>query len=341
MLSIARGFMRRPPIWRNPLLVLSICLASGWLSAQRGSMTVRTSIRGSVRDAATHRALERVVVMVEATDSGYAGQAETDTSGKFELQGLPAASYVVRVRFPGYYEMSQGANLTVNPSTYLSFELHPRPSNAPPAVAPEGPDARMAAVPEKARKEFAAARDLWQKGADPQRCIDHLNKAIKSYPKFPDAYVLQASVYIQQNNAAEAKSALDRAIEIDPKLPEAWFTLGMVQNKEKDYAGAEKTLTEGLKLDDGSPQGHYELAKTYWAMGRWQDAEPHALKTAALQPAMAPVHVLLGNIALRKRDVPKALKEFQEYLRLDPKGPMADGTQAMVKKLQNGLSSPN
>jgi hypothetical protein len=56
---------------------------------------------------------------------------------------------------------------------------------------------------------------------------------------------------------------------------------------------------------------------------------------------MAPVHVLLGNIALRKRDTPGALKEFQEYLRLDPKGPMAEDTQAMVKKLQDGLSSPN
>jgi tetratricopeptide (TPR) repeat protein len=335
----------RPPAWRNRLLVISFCLASCWLSAQRASTTIRTSIHGSVRDAVTHRVLERVVVMVDAADSGYAGQAETDTSGKFELQGLPAASYVVRVRFPAYEEMSQPADLSVTPSIYLSFELHPKASNGPPVVAPEGPDAhlnaRMAAVPEKARKEFAAARDLWQKGKDPQLCIDHLNKAIKVYPKFADAYVLQATVYIQQNSAAEARSALDRAIEIDPKLPETWFTLGMLQNHEKDYAAAEKTLIEGLKLDDGSPPGQYELAKTYWALGRWQDAEPHALKAAALQPAMAPVHVLLGNIALRKRDAPEALKEFQEYLRLDPKGPMAEGTQAMVKRLQNGVSNPN
>src|ERR1700675_1739586 len=100
MLSIARGFMARPPTRCASLLVLSICLASCWLIAQRGSMTLRTSIRGSVRDAVTHRGLERVIVMVEATDSGYAGQAETDTSGKFELQGLAASSYVVRVRFP-------------------------------------------------------------------------------------------------------------------------------------------------------------------------------------------------------------------------------------------------
>jgi tetratricopeptide (TPR) repeat protein len=335
----------RAPGWRNPLLVLSICLTSCWLSAQHGGMTVRTSIRGSVRDAVTHRVLERVIVMVEDADSGYAGQAQTDTSGKFELQGLRATTYVVRVRVPGYEEMSQGADLTVAQNTYLSFELRPKPNNAPPAVAPEGPEAhlnaRMAAVPEKARKEFVAARDLWQKGLEPQRCLDHLNKAIKIYPQFPDAYVLRATVYIQQNNAAEAKSALDRALETDPKLPEAWFTLGMLQNNQKDYAGAEKSLIEGLKQEDGSAQGHYELAKTYWALGRWQDAEPHALKAAALQPAMAPVHVLLGNLALRKRDGPGALKEFQEYLKLDPKGPMAEATQAMVKKLQAGMNSPN
>ena len=144
-----------PPASRNTLLVVSFCLASCGLNAQRASMTIRTLIRGSVRDAVTHRGLERVVVMVEVAESGYAGQAETDTSGKFELQGLPAASYVVVVRFPGYYEMSQGANLTVNPSTYLSFELHPKPSNAPPAVAPEGPDAHLNARMTQSQKRPA------------------------------------------------------------------------------------------------------------------------------------------------------------------------------------------
>ena len=98
------------------------------------------------------------------------------------------------------------------------------------------------------------------------------------------------------------------------------FTLGMLQNSEKDYASAEKSLLEGLKLEENSAQGHYQLAKTYWALGWWQDAEPHALKAASLQPTMAPVRVLLGNIDLRKRDAPAALQEFQTYLKLDPKG---------------------
>lgn len=328
---------------QSGLLFAVICLACFPVWAQK-SPTFRTSIRGSVRDAVTHRALERVVVMVESQDSGYAGQAQTDTSGKFDLQGLAASVFVVRVRFPGYEEMSQRVDLTVTSSNYLTFELQPKPRKEAPAVAPEGPDARlnarMAAVPEKARKEFTRARELWQEGQDPQRCIGHLKKAIKIYPQFPDAYVLLATAYVQQTNPSQARSALDQAIEMNPQLPEARFTLGMLQNSQKDYAGAEKSLTEGLRLAPESPEGHYELAKTYWALGRWQDAEPHALKAAALQPSMAPVHVILGNIALRKRDTQGALKEFQEYLKLDPTGPMAENVQAMAKKIQNAVNTP-
>jgi tetratricopeptide (TPR) repeat protein len=316
-----------------------LCLPSLPCTAQTRSpsVTMHTSIRGNIRDAATHQALARVVVMIDCASSGYAGQAETDSSGKFEFQGLNAAQYSIRISAPGYNELSQTVDLTTNPMAYLSFELRLKPGTATPAVAPEGPqaalDARLASVPEKARKEFLKARDLWQQGKDPQDCVDHLNKAVKFYPQFADAYVLLGSAYMQQNNVVEAGSVLNRAIEIDPKLADARFTLGTLQNRQKDYASAEKNLNEGLKLDNASPQGHYELAKTYWAQGRWQDAEPQAQKAIALLPTMAPAHVLLGNIALRKGDIETARTEFKEYLRLDPQGPMSGSVKQMIEKI--------
>ncbi len=328
-----------------PLVPCLLCFPVLAQRSQSGSgVPVRTSIRGTVRDAVTHRPLERVVLMIDDRQSGYAGQAETDSSGKFELQGLGETAYAINIRFPGYYEATQNVDLSTNPMAYLSFELRPKPGTAPPAVAPEGPearlDARLAALPDKARKEFAKARELWQDGKDPQGCVDHLNKAIKAYPKFADAYVLLASADMRQNNAVDAKSALDKAIAIDPKLPDARFTLGMILNRERDYSGAEKSLTEGLQLDGTSAQGHYELGRTYLALGRLEDAATHAQKAAALQPNMAPVHILLGNIAWKKQDAEGALKEYQQYLKLDPNGPMAPGTQAMVKKIEDALNSP-
>ena len=301
-----------------------------------------TAISGTVRDADTHQAIARVVVMVESRDSGYAGQAETDSSGRFRLQGIGAGQFQVRVRLPGYDEADQEVDLSTFPSAYLNFELRPKPSTAPPAVAPEGPEAyinaRLASVPDKARKEFTKARELWQEGKDPQDCIDHLKKALKNYPQFSGAYVLMASVYMQQGDAPDAKTTLDHAIETDPKLPEAWFTLGILQNGQEDFVGAEKSLIEGLKLDDASPRGHYELGKTYLALNRPDDAEQQAKKAIALLPTMAPAHILLGNIAWKKREAATALQEYQEYLKLAPKGPMAPGAQAMVKRIQDWFS---
>ena len=44
-------------------------------------------------------------------------------------------------------------------------------------------------------------------------------------------------------------------------------------------------------------------------------------------------------VFLEANDAAGALKEFQEYLRLDPKGSMAQGAEAMVSKIQNAVTA--
>lgn len=308
--------------------------------AQRGGgggpgMPTRTSISGTVKDAATHQALARVVVMVESRDGGYSTQAETDSNGRFTAQGVGAGQYIVQVRFPGYDDASREVNLDTDPMAYLTFELKPRHGAGASAITRSGLDVRLAAVPDKAKKEFSKARELWQDGKDLQGCVDHLNKAIKDYPKFADAYVLLASVDMQMHNVTEAKASLDKAIAIDPKLPDARFTLGKIEVFEKDFSSAETTLSAALQLDDSSAEGHYELARAYFGLQRWDDAEPHVKKAMSLMPSLAPAHILAGDLALRRNDADGALKEFREYLKLDPNGPMAQGAQQMIKKIQD------
>ena len=334
----------RPAFLRSLAVLTLYFLVPKASFAQNTPGMGRTSIRGSVKDAQTHQALYRVIVDVESQSGGNAAQVITDSTGKFSVEGLDADVYLVRVRFPGYNEDVERVDLTITSSNYLDIQLKPKPGNTAKPIAPEGPgakiDARLASAPDKARKEFDKGRECMEKGQDPSSCVDHFKKAVKDYPKFADAYVMMATAYFQQKNAADAKSALDNAIQADPKIPEAWFTLGMLQNAQKDYVGAEKSLTEGLKVDDNAPQGHYELGKTYLAENKLPEAEQHAQRAIALQPKLAAGHILLGNIAWKKQDAEGALKEYQEYLKLDPNGPMAPGAQAMVKKIQDWFAQP-
>jgi tetratricopeptide (TPR) repeat protein len=312
--------------------------------AQNTPVMGSTSVHGSVRDSVSHHALQYVIVVLEGQNSGYSGQSETDGLGRFQFQGMPPAVYIVRIHHPGYEDASERIDLTIAGNNYLDFQLKPEPgsknsANTLPAAGSATTSASSLAAPQKARKELNAGQELLASGKEVDKAIEHLQKAVKIYPNFADAYFLLGTAYMQQSNAADAQAALEKAVQIEPKMGPGYITLGMVENHVKDYAAAEKNLTKALDFNPESFEAHYELGKAYWGLGRWQDAEPHALKAASLQPNFPPVHVLLGNVYLRKQNPQEALKEFQEYLQLDPNGPMAQGTQAMVNKLQSSSKS--
>src|SRR5215469_15707735 len=99
---------------RSALVASALSVWVSLASAQgNNNPALHPTIRGTVHDAVTHRAMPRVIVTLEEESSGYAGQAETDTSGNFSFQGLPPGMFIVRVRFPGYQEVSEHLDLTV------------------------------------------------------------------------------------------------------------------------------------------------------------------------------------------------------------------------------------
>jgi tetratricopeptide (TPR) repeat protein len=143
---------------------------------------------------------------------------------------------------------------------------------------------------------------------------------------------------LEQKSWKDAQAALERALQLDPKLSDAYLELGAVFNQTADYPKAEAALKHGLELSPDAAGGHYELAKTYWAMGKWQDAAPHAKTAVSALPGLAPPHVLYGNVLLRQNDPQSASREYQEYLRLEPNGPMAAGAREMIAKIQKATA---
>ena len=284
------------------------------------------------------RPADHIAVRLRSDKIDYMDEQTTDPRGRFSFDGLNPSTYVLSIEGQGIRPFSKFIDISMSKMSTelitLQFDHPPDAKQVPPEGAGATLDAQGAEVPAAARKEYEAGQKSVNEKHDADGGIKHYRKAIQLYDKYSAAYLALGLLYLDLQKFEDAQGALKAANEINPNAPGGYMALGTMYNLQKKYDDAEKELTRGLQLNPDVPLGQYELSKTYWAMGKWQDAEPHAQKAAELNPNMAPVHVVLGNIALRKQDSLGAVKEFKEYLRLDPNGPMAGGVSQMIQKIE-------
>ena len=306
-------------------------MPSGVRSAENSEIIVQVrNPDGTPASAGIHLRLEG------GGGSNFA-ECMTEGSGKCRFAASGAGRYIIRAHQLGYKDVSVSVELVDTLQAYVSLELKPDTGAAAPDSRREIPRAPVSAidlsVPENARREFEKGQAALKENKLDEG-IPHLRKAIKLYGSFPRAYTLLGTAYLEQENWDEAEKALQKAISLDDKASDAYLGLGAVFNQTKQYQLAEVPLLRGLELKPDAPTGHYELAKTYWFLGRWQEAAPHARSAVAAMPEAAPPHALLGNILLREGNPQGALDEYQQYLLLDPFGSLAPAVRQVVEKLK-------
>lgn len=329
-------------------LSAALLLCPPLLRAQRGPATGSRSagnieISVQVRNPDGSAGPRGIHVRLEAAEGGSADDCVTEQGGKCQFHPSSSGMYVVRINQLGYKEVSAAVNLVDSSKEYVTLDLKPLSESAPAKPSDFTFEKCVSAadlgVPKNSQREVEKGQSALKENKF-DSAVSHLRKAIKIHENFPLAYTLLGTAYLEQKNWKDAQAALERAIALDSKSAAAYLSLGAVFNQTQNYHQAEAALLAGLELNRNAPEGHYELAKTYWALGRWQQAAPHARKAVADLPDLAPPHVLLGNILLRERNAQGALHEYQEYLRLDPNGSMAQGVRQMIQKLQKA-TGPN
>jgi tetratricopeptide (TPR) repeat protein len=207
-------------------------------------------------------------------------------------------------------------------------------------------------VPAAARKEFDQAAALVAAGKKEslEEAVRHLEKAVSIYPQFVQANLMLGTAYMDQAQWDKAEKILKRTVELDPRAANALFALGELYLRQKKDEDAEKTLLQGLQLEDRSAQGHLSLARIYWSMASkikedaqarpyLEKAYDQVKKALELNPNLAQAHLLKGNLLLRVRRAADAQHEFEEYLRLEPKGAFAEQTRVTVEKIKKALET--
>jgi tetratricopeptide (TPR) repeat protein len=314
--------------------------------ALAASTTMAQQIQGQVRYQDSGQAA--LGALVRCSGSGGTSEQFTDRSGKFLFRVSPG-HYDVTVHANGYAVQQQSVDLIDNMSSeYMFFRLKPdsgaRTSSSISTV--------NANVPGEAQKEFDKAEAALggDKKENLEEGVRHLEKAIAIYPGFLQAQLKLGTAYMDLQQFDKAEQALKKTLAIDSKAANALFALGEIYLRQKKDEEAEKVLLQGLEIENRSFQGHLTVARVYWDMASKikddKQARPYlekaydqVKKALELDPNLAQAHLLKGNLLLRVRRAADAQHEFEEYIRLEPKGAFAEQARATVEKIKKALES--
>ncbi|MCU1264418.1 MAG: repeat protein [Acidobacteria bacterium] len=321
---------------RTIIIGFIFLLAAGSVFGQLRSSTEPVEIRGQVRYARGGAPAANVVVRLESLSGGYVGEEQTDNLGKFRFPGLLPIQYFVNIRHFGFMEIQQEVNLVMIPSAYIQLALLPDDSKSA-DTSPHTTKLVNASVPLEARKEFEKGELALLRDKKIDEGIIHLEKAIRIYPKFIEAQLRLGTAYMDKHDWDKAEQALKRALDIDPKAVNAHFALGAMYLQQKRFDEAARILLQGLEIENRSWQGHFTLGRVYWtrnAAGDLFRASRQVAVTMQLNPDLAEAHLLAGNIWMRVNKRDEALMEFEEYMRLAPKGEFAVQTRETMQKIK-------
>jgi tetratricopeptide (TPR) repeat protein len=175
----------------------------------------------------------------------------------------------------------------------------------------------------------------------PPIALDAMQQAVKYDPNSAEAHFMLGTLYMDfLNSNSSALPELLKATELDPKNDGAWYRLAECRSalsqpneaieaakKALNLKNAEPYLRRALQLEPSDPEAHYSMAKLYLSRSpRPQDVEKaarEAKQAVQLDPEMPPIHVILGEVAMRQGKMDEAVQRLQRALSLDPENDSA------------------
>lgn len=319
----------------RPFLIVFLFFPIVFTQAQIRSPRQPAEISGQLRYSVGGAPAADVVVRLDQLAGGFVSEVRTDRLGKFKITSLSPIQYQVIIRHPGYREISREVNLVMQSSEYLQLQLVAEPTSSA-ANKPITVGVINVNVPPEARKEYEEGESLVNT-ADKKKvtaAVSHFERAIAIAPTYLEAKLKLGTTYMDLGEWPKAEKVLVAATQAHPQEPSLLFALGELFLQQKKTKEAEEALTRGLNLEPRSWQGHYTLGRLHWTGGDIVKAARQVAIALQLNPNFAEAHLLAGNIFLRARKDAEAQAEFEEYLRLAPRGKYVRETKGILDEIK-------
>ncbi len=147
-------------------------------------------------------------------------------------------------------------------------------------------------------------------------------RALDLDPANSQAYALQATMAVAQNEKSAALELAQKAAELDPESLVAKVALSYAQQVVFDLQGALASLQEAVKLAPENALAWARLSELWQSFGYLDRSLETAQKAVTLNPNLARTQTVLGFAYLTQIKIDESKDAFEKAIRLDQAAPL-------------------
>jgi tetratricopeptide (TPR) repeat protein len=305
-------------------------------SQRAASYQTSGTISGTVYLPGSKEPATQVAVSLKSHNAGVFRSVLTDYDGHFEVSGLTAGAYDVRIEEQGYQTYRSTAEFD---GSSLKLELH-LTSLAPPQPAQSANtvSVRELAIPGKAKEEYRkglvslAKREL-------TNSLKHFASAVRAFPGYFEAIYHQGIVETDLGHHEAAMQDFQTAVNMSGgRYARAQFGIGYLYYLQGDADQAESITRRGLELDPDSADGYVILGMTLLRLNRTDEAEKSAREALLHDPNKADAYLVLADSCARRQNYREQVQDLDTYLKMDPAGPASKRAREVREVAQQILN---
>lgn len=175
-------------------------------------------------------------------------------------------------------------------------------------------------APKNAKKEYESAlKDLRNKKWNNAR--NHLEKALKIYPDYAEAWFALGQLHEQQKEIDAAKQAYQKAIELDPNFVSPYIRLAMIAATNNDWQQVIHQTSEVIRLNPLEfPIAYFLRGVAHFNTKNLEEAEKDAKAAIDRDPkvTLPKARYLMGLVLAQRGEFRQSAQLLRSYLELSP-----------------------
>lgn len=168
-----------------------------------------------------------------------------------------------------------------------------------------------------------------------REAVETLQQVLAKNPTSTTARSHLVNMLMSSGDAQRARTLAEEGLTLDRDQPDAILLAAVAQRNAGAFEQAVSNLGRFVSLYPKSPEGYYELARTYVAMAKYQDAESILRKGLHVAPRDSAMQLDLVALMVRGGRGADALAHARSVQKSQPKSILGFILEAQVHESQN------